>query len=342
MVYAPVVLLGYARPNETRQIIDRINQSKTKKVYFFVDFPNDIDDAKLMKLNADVKALNSTFNKEIDVESVFFENNIGPFEAYNQCMSIVFSKEEELIFLEDDKLPSVSFFSFCSELLAKYKNDERILFISGMNSNKVILEDYNYDYFFANVNSSWGHGIWKRTYDKFDSIFHVIKDEYYKKLIQQYYILNKNRHNVLEEIRSYLVHGKYNGHVASMEFYMMGALGLLTNSIVIVPSKNLISDTGATEYTVHGDEYKLMTRSQKKIFFKETYELTSPLKHPPFVISDFRFNRTPYIPFRGILWFLEKTERAFLILKYKGVKFLFKRLKRLIKIKRNSDYLNKP
>lgn len=341
MVNAPVVLLGYARPNETKQIIDRINQSETKKVYFFVDFPNDTTDARLMKLNADVKALVDTFNEVIDVESVFFENNVGPFEAYNQCMSIVFSKEEELIFLEDDKLPSVSFFSFCSELLDKYKNDERILFISGMNSNSAILVEYKYDYFFADVNSSWGHAIWKRTYDKFDSIYHVIQDEYYKKLIQQTYILRKNTHNVLGEIQSYLEHGKYNGHVASMEFYMMGALRILTNSLVIVPSKNLISDTGATEYTVHGDEYKLMTRSQKKIFFKETYELSKPLKHPPFVISDFRFNKTPYIPFKRILWFLEKTERAYLILRYKGIKFLLKRFQRLIKIKRNKDYLNK-
>lgn len=342
MVNAPVVLLGYARPKETKQIIERINRSETKKVYFFVDFPNDTEDAKLIQLNSDVKKLKNTFSKTIDVESVFFEKNIGPFEAYNQCMSYVFGKEEQLIFLEDDKLPSVSFFSFCSELLDKYKNDERILFISGINSNTSILDGYDYDYFFASNNSSWGHAIWRRTYNKFDSIFNVIKDDYYRKLIQQTYIFNKNNHDVLAEIQSYKDHGKYNGHVASMEFYMMGTLGILTNSLVIVPSKNLISDTGATEYTVHGDEYKLMTRNQKKIFFRETYELTSPLKHPPFMISDFRFNKSTYIPFRRVLWFIEKVERAYLILKYKGVKSLIERFQRLLKIKKNKDYLNKP
>lgn len=341
MYSAPVVLLGYARPKETKQIIDRINQSRTKKVYFFVDYPNDITDAKLFKLNNEVKELSSCFDSSIVIESCFFEKNLGVFEAINQSTSIVFKKEEEVIFLEDDKLPSLCFFDFCSELLEKYRNDERILFISGMNTNSSFLNNYKYDYFFAELNTNWGHAIWKRTYDKYKFSLEFINDDYYKNLIQQIYKLKHNKHDVINEVLSYINKGTYNGHVASGEFFMMGPLRILTNTLVIVPSKNLISDTGATEYTVHGDEFHLMTRGQKKLFFRETFELISPLKHPPYVISDYRFNKVPYLPFRRFFWLLDKIERAYLILKYKGFKSLVKRFRRIYKIRKNKDYLDK-
>ena len=338
MKHAPVVLLGYARPNETKQIIERINMSKTKKVYFFVDFPNNTNDSKLVRFNNEVKALVSSFNKNIDVEPFFFEKNVGPFEAINRSTEYVFVREEELIYLEDDKLPSVSFFEYCSNLLEKYRHDERILFISGLNNSSLIYEDYPYDYFFAEINSTWGHATWKRTYDKFNYAFEFFKIKYYKNLINETYKFKGIKHDVLSEIESYLEYGKYKGHVASQEFYMLGPLRFLTNSIVIVPSKNLISNTGATEYTFHGDEYKLMTRRQRKIFFREVFELDFPLKHPPFVMTDFRFTKANNNFLTKSLLFFEKIERSFLIIKHKGLKGLIDKIKIKIKILKNEEY----
>jgi len=338
MKHAPVVLLGYARPNETKQIIERINLSKTRKVYFFVDHPNNVKDSKLVQLNNEVKALVSSFNTNIDVEPVFFEKNIGPFEAINRSTEYVFEHEEELIYLEDDKLPSVSFFEFCSVLLDKYRFDERVLFISGLNNNSLIGEIYPYDYFFAELNSTWGHATWKRTYEKFNYAIDFYNIKYYKNLIKDTYKFRGIKHDVISEVESYLQYGKYNGHVASQEFFMMGPLRILTSSIVIVPSKNLISDTGATEYTVHGDEYKLMTRRQKKIFFREVFDLEFPLKHPPYVMTDFRFTKANNNFLNRPLLLFEKIERTYLIIKYKGLKGLIEKIKIKIKILKNEEY----
>ena len=45
----------------------------------------------------------------------------------------MFEKEDRGIVLEDDDVVSDSFFYFCEELLEKYKDDERINMICGMN-----------------------------------------------------------------------------------------------------------------------------------------------------------------------------------------------------------------
>lgn len=327
MKYPPLVLLGYARPKETKKIIDIVNLSNICKVYYFVDFPKDSSDSKLISLNLEVKALSDYFDSKIEVENIFFDENLGPFAAYNYCMSYVFNREEELIFLEDDKLPSLSFFCYCKELLDRYRNDERVLFISGLNQRNESISNYHYDYFFSKINTSWGHAVWKRTYDKFHSVYEIYKSEYYKSLIFETYKFNLENNQMLKEGLSFFEFGNYNNHVASMEFYLLGPLRYLTNSVVIVPTLNLISDVGATEYTVHGDEYKLMTRRQKKIYFRETHEMTFPLKHPPFLIPDLNYTLVKTSIFTSIIQIFEKVERAFLILRFKGLRALIRKLK---------------
>ena len=44
-----------------------------------------------------------------------------------------FEKVEEGIILEDDCLPSQSFFWFCQELLKYYRDDTRVMHVGGVN-----------------------------------------------------------------------------------------------------------------------------------------------------------------------------------------------------------------
>ena len=62
---------------------------------------------------------------------------------------------KEIIVLEDDDVPSVSFFTFCKEMLDKYEQDPRITMIAGFN-NEEITPGVPYDYFFASTFSIWG------------------------------------------------------------------------------------------------------------------------------------------------------------------------------------------
>ena len=45
----------------------------------------------------------------------------------------VFEREEQAIIVEDDCVPELSFFQYCQEMLEYYKDDDRILMVSGNN-----------------------------------------------------------------------------------------------------------------------------------------------------------------------------------------------------------------
>ena len=79
----------------------------------------------------------------------------------------VFEQVEEAIILEDDCLPHPTFFRYCQELLEKYRNDTRIMMISGDNfqfgRNKT-----EYSYYFSRYTHVWGWATWKRSWSLFD------------------------------------------------------------------------------------------------------------------------------------------------------------------------------
>lgn len=83
---------------------------------------------------------------ECEVHQWYQEQNFGcdPSEYLSQKWA--FSHVDKCIVLEDDDIPSVSFFRFCKELLDKYENDTRICMISGINYDEVT-KDVPYDYF---------------------------------------------------------------------------------------------------------------------------------------------------------------------------------------------------
>jgi len=71
------------------------------------------------------------------------------------------------IILEDDCLPSQSFFWFCEELLEKYKNDMRIWHIGGSNLQNANKRG-NADYYYSFYNLVWGWATWKRAWQHYD------------------------------------------------------------------------------------------------------------------------------------------------------------------------------
>ena len=67
--------------------------------------------------------------------NIFDFGKIAITVSYTHLHSIswFFEQEPEGIILEDDCVPSLSFFGYCTTLLKKFRNDERIGHISGSN-----------------------------------------------------------------------------------------------------------------------------------------------------------------------------------------------------------------
>jgi hypothetical protein len=77
-----------------------------------------------------------------------------------------FENEEEGIILEDDCLPSQSFFWFCEELLERYRDDIRVGLISGFNVENSSV-DVETSYFFSKYPHIWGWASWQRFWNDY-------------------------------------------------------------------------------------------------------------------------------------------------------------------------------
>lgn len=91
------------------------------------------------------------YDEEIDwdctVYKMYEKENRGLYAMDRKSFDLVWKVVDRCIFLEDDILPSVSFFPYCKELLERYKDDLRVNVICGMN-HLGVYEAASSDYFF--------------------------------------------------------------------------------------------------------------------------------------------------------------------------------------------------
>ena len=79
------------------------------------------------------------------------DENLGCKHAVASGISWFFEHENEGIILEDDVVPDTSFFKFCDDLLKRYRNDDRIMAISG-NNFQFNKEANDYSYYYSRNN----------------------------------------------------------------------------------------------------------------------------------------------------------------------------------------------
>ena len=165
IVRAPVLLLAFNRPAKTQEVFECIRRAKPQKLYVAVDAPREghLDDVENCN---QVKAIVKNVDWPCETHYLFHEKNQGCTMAGKKAWDWLFSQEEEMIFMEDDGVVTDSFFVYCQELLEKYRNDERIAYIGGVNFGQKYGDA---SYFFTRYSvSTYGMATWKRVYDLYD------------------------------------------------------------------------------------------------------------------------------------------------------------------------------
>jgi hypothetical protein len=82
-------------------------------------------------------------------------------------ISWFFDHEPEGIILEDDVLPVPTFFDYCDDLLARYRDDDRVTMVSGCNlvADRLRVDE---SYFFSRNCHIWGWATWRRAWRHYD------------------------------------------------------------------------------------------------------------------------------------------------------------------------------
>src|SRR5262249_20722231 len=158
----PVLFLIFNRPNTTARVMEAIRTAGPGRLYVAADGPRD-GNADEAKRCAEVRRIATQVDWPCEVQTLFRERNLGCRQAVSSAITWFFEQEQEGIILEDDCLPSPSFFPYCAELLARFRNDERIMCITGCNFQQD-MKGYPYSYYFSKYHHVWGWATWRRAW----------------------------------------------------------------------------------------------------------------------------------------------------------------------------------
>jgi len=162
---APVVLLAYRRPQQTRRVLEAIRAAKPRDLFLVMDGPKP-GDANDHERVEQTRAVVENVDWECNVRRVYAPENLGLKVRVSSGLDAVFSEVESAIILEDDCLPSATFFPYASELLDRFSTNEKIGLISGsqrLRGRK--LSDSSYE--FSRDVRIWGWATWGRTWRNF-------------------------------------------------------------------------------------------------------------------------------------------------------------------------------
>ena len=175
MLNTPVLLIIFNRPESTDIVFEEIRKQKPKQLFIAADGPRK-DNSFDKELCAKTREVVHKIDWDCDYRLLFSDVNLGCGLAPSTAMTWFFNQVEYGIILEDDCLPNEYFFSFCEELLVKFKDDVEIMHISGANLNDTVKYGDG-SYFYSKYANIWGWATWNRAWSHFEFNLREI-DEY--------------------------------------------------------------------------------------------------------------------------------------------------------------------
>jgi hypothetical protein len=161
-----VAFIIFRRPKHTALVFDEIRRARPSRLYIIADGARTGNQTDY-DLVADTRKIVDSIDWPCVCTQVYSNVNLGLRDRVLSGLDFVFSQEERAIVLEDDCLPSPSFFDFCEELLERFEGFEQVALVSG--SNFAPYKDPNADYFFSRSAFIWGWGTWARQWKAFRS-----------------------------------------------------------------------------------------------------------------------------------------------------------------------------
>ncbi|MBI3601361.1 MAG: hypothetical protein HY209_00460 [Candidatus Omnitrophica bacterium] len=162
----PVLFSIFRRPDITQSVFNEIRKARPQQLFVRADGPH-----PHVKGEAELCMQTRAIIQQVDWDCQVYKNysdiNLGCRVALSSAIHWFFSQVESGIVLEDDCLPSQSFFWFCQELLEHYKQDERIMQISGANYMPQVKIGTG-TYYFSKFNDVSGWATWKRAWKFYD------------------------------------------------------------------------------------------------------------------------------------------------------------------------------
>ena len=276
-------------------MFEQVKKARPSKLYLSCDGAREGNETDRLKI-AECKKIAEDIDWECQVYYNYCDTNLGCGRGPKSGIDFMFQAEEYGIILEDDCIPSVSFFAFCKEILERYKNDERVFCITGINAEKES-SDCPDSYFFGYSGTNCGWATWKRNWDKMDYALSFVEDPYTLSLMK-----DKNKQlsgkKGIKEIRRMIGTNRRikSGENISYWDVQWQTVRYLNNQLAVIPKQNMITNIGVGADSTHAKEMKEDLSAGEKVgkvsfLFNKRYEVLFPLKHPVHMIQNVRYDR---------------------------------------------------
>ncbi len=239
----PVLLIIFNRTEEVKALIGALEKVKPLRMYIAADGPRSTVPSDALTCAA-AREVVQTVPWPCEVITHFSDVNQGVDPAVENAISWFFRHETEGIILEDDCIPHPDFFTFAGEMLSRYRNDERVMMISGDNFQNGVKRG-NGSYYFSNYANTWGWATWRRTWNLYDTSLAALPEFIEQNTIATLLPPKEEQRYWIKYLRK--LHA---GVRTAWDAKLMFALWI-HNGLTLVPNANLVTNIGFGANATH-------------------------------------------------------------------------------------------
>lgn len=275
----PVAFIIFNRPDKAARVFAEIAKAKPKRLFVIADGPRPDRPDDVEKCRA-TRAAVERVDWDCEVVKNYSDVNLGCGRRPATGISWVFEQVEEAVILEDDCVPHPTFFRFCSELLKRYRDDERIMMVGGF----LLYENpgassYYFSHFPACVG---GWATWRRAWRHWDGTMKqwpALRETPWLREMLGHAKAARHWKTVLDHAHA------HSNHADFWDYQWMFACWVHGGLCALPARNNLINNIGFDEDSTH-----TTSPGDRRANLPVT-EMEFPLRHPPVVAPDAEFDR---------------------------------------------------
>jgi hypothetical protein len=228
----------FNRPETTERVFAAVAAAKPPRLFVFADGPRSGADVERCERS---RALVQRVDWDCDVQYNFAEENLGARRRFATGLNWAFGQASEMIVLEDDTLPDATYFPFCDAILERYRDDPRVMMITGSNYVERWHDDRQ-SYHFSIYGSVWGWASWKRAWDLYDGAMTAWGDDDAKSAVRDL-IGDEDTYQMQATRFDRLYDDPADRHCWDPPWVLSR---LIRSGLTVVPARNLITNLGNT------------------------------------------------------------------------------------------------
>ena len=284
----PIAFIIFNRPDTAERVFAEIAKAKPPKLLVVADGPRPSRPGEAEKCTA-TRAIIERVDWDCEVLTNYSDINLGCKHRVSSGIDWVFQQVEEAIILEDDCLPHPTFFRFCEELLARYRDDERIAIISGDNFQSGRRQG-NASYYFSRYTHIWGWASWRRAWKHYD-----VEMKLWPQIKSGGWLNGVLAESDGLDYWTKIFDRVYGGGIDTWDYQWVFACWI-QSGLSVLPNINLISNIGFGNDATH-------TQSGSPFAELPVGAIPFPLTHPSFVLRHrIADSHTHRIMFSQPLW----------------------------------------